>query len=133
MSHRIKIRIYYEDTDAANVVYYANYLKFMERARTEFLSELGIDVAEYHGQGCLFPVTHIDVKYKQPARLGDMIEVTTEIKELGNASLIINHNIFKKDALIVEASVKLACIGNDGKPRRIPEEFKKRIPAVDLL
>lgn len=132
MSHIMKIKIYYEDTDAGSVVYYANYLKFLERARTEFLAEYGINVAEYHEKGYLFAVVHVDIAYKRPAKLGDVVEVTTEIEELGNAFLTIKHKIFKKDILLVEASVKLACIGNDGKPRRIPEEFKKRIPTSDV-
>lgn len=67
MDHRIKVKIYYEDTDAGGVVYYANYLRYMERARTEFLAEHGINVAEHHHHGNFFVVTHVDIRYKRPA------------------------------------------------------------------
>lgn len=84
MTHRFKIKVYYEDTDAGGVVYYGNYLRYMERARTEFLMDSGINVAEFHDAGYFFVVTHVDIKYKRPAKLGDIIEVTTEITELRN-------------------------------------------------
>ena len=71
--HRFKVKIYYEDTDAGGVVYYANYLHYMERARTEFLLEKGIDVSEYHNRGYLFAVVHVDISYKKPARHGEII------------------------------------------------------------
>jgi acyl-CoA thioester hydrolase len=123
----LKIKIYYEDTDAGGVVYYANYLRYLERARTEFLLEEGIDVAEYHNKGYLFAVIHVDIQYKRPARLGEIIEVTTEIIEITNATIVLKHQIFRDDTLLVEAEVRVACIDTDGKPRRIPESFKNII------
>lgn len=123
--HRFKIKIYYEDTDAAGVVYYGNYLRYLERARTEFLLEHGIDVSEFHDRGYFFPVTHVDIYYKQPAKLGDIIEITTEIEELRNASITIKNQIFRADALFVEAYVTLAYIDRDGRPRRLPYGFMK--------
>ncbi len=119
----MKIKIYYEDTDAGGVVYYANYLRFMERARTEFLSESGIDVAEYHNKGYLFAVIHVDINYKKPARLGETIEVTADVIELTNATITLKQQVFKDAVLLVEAAVKLACINKDGKPQRLPAEF----------
>jgi acyl-CoA thioester hydrolase len=104
-------------------VYYANYLRYMERARTEFLLERGIDVADYHDKGYLFAVVQIDVNYKKPARLGETIEVTTEVMEMTSATITLRHQIFKDTALLVEANVKLACINKDGKPQRLPAEF----------
>jgi len=127
ISHH-KVKIYYEDTDAGGVVYYANYLRYMERARTEFLSERRIDVAEYHNKGYLFAVVHVDVQYKKPAVLGDIIDVTTEVRELSHVTITLTHRIFREGNLLVEASVKLACIGKDGKPRRLPEEFTLFLP-----
>ncbi len=124
MDHRIKIKIYYEDTDAGGVVYYANYLRYMERARTEFLAEHGIDVAENHHQGNFFVVTHVDIHYKRPARLGETIEVTTEVQEMRNASMTIKNNIIRGDSLLVEALLTFACIDADGRPRRLPESFR---------
>lgn len=122
---RMKIKIYYEDTDAGGVVYYANYLRFMERARTEFLSESGIDVAEYHNKGYLFAVIHVDINYKKPARLGETIEVTADVIEITNATITLKQQVFKGDILLVEAAVKLACINKDGKPQRLPAEFNR--------
>ncbi len=125
--YKLKIKIYYEDTDAGGIVYYANYLKYLERARTEFLLEKGIDVAEYHKKGYLFAVIHVDVNYKRPARLGEIIDVTTEVTELTNVTINLKHQIFRDDTLLVEAYVKVACLDKDGKPRRIPESFKNTI------
>jgi acyl-CoA thioester hydrolase len=125
MNGSIKVKIYYEDTDAAGVVYYANYLKYMERARTEWLLEKGIDVAEYHNKGCMFAVVDVDIHYKCPAKLGDIIEVTTDIIDMTHVTISINHRIVQDNTLLVEANVRLACIGPNGKPRRIPEEMKQ--------
>jgi acyl-CoA thioester hydrolase len=119
----LEIKIYYEDTDAAGVVYYANYLKYMERARTEFLKEKGIDVAEHHKRGILFAVVDVNMHYKRPAKLGEIISVTTEIAGMTNVTITIKHQVLRRDTLLVEAIVRLACIDINGKPRRIPPEF----------
>lgn len=123
MAHSIKVKVYYEDTDAGGVVYYANYLRFMERARTEFLAEHGINVAGYHNEGFFFVVTHVDISYKRPARLGETVDVTTDVEELKNVSLTIKNRILRDDTLLVEALVTIACIDKDGRPRRLPESF----------
>jgi tol-pal system-associated acyl-CoA thioesterase len=119
----LKIKIYYEDTDAGGVVYYANYLRFMERARTEYLAAKGIDVAEYHNKGYFFPVIHVDIHYKRPARLGDVIEVTADLIEMTNVTVSFRQEVIRADTLLVDSTVKLACINADGKPRRLPPEF----------
>jgi acyl-CoA thioester hydrolase len=97
----------------------------LERARTEFLLEKGIDVAEYHNKGNLFAVIHVDMDYKRPARLGEIIEVSTEIIEMTNATINLKHQILRDGTLLVEANVRVACIDKEGKPRRLPESFKK--------
>lgn len=125
MAHRIKLKVYYEDTDAGGVVYYANYLRYLERARTEFLSEQGINVAELHKNGYFFTVTRVDIHYKKPAKLGDVIEVSTEITEIKNASLTLKNQIFRDDSLLIEAYVTIAYIDKIGKPHRLPDDFKK--------
>jgi acyl-CoA thioester hydrolase len=125
--HKLKIKVYYEDTDAGGIVYYANYLKYLERARTEFFLEKGINIAEYHNKGYLFAVIHVDIHYKRPARLGEIIEATTEMIEITNVTINLKHQILRDDTLLVEAYVKVACIDKDGKPRRIPESFKNTI------
>ncbi|MBM4146627.1 MAG: YbgC/FadM family acyl-CoA thioesterase [Nitrospira sp.] len=118
--HKLKIKIYYEDTDAGGLVYYANYLRFMERGRTELLSDKGIDVAEYHSKGYFFPVVHVDISYRRPAKLGEIIEVATEVVEITNATTTFKQEILRDNAVLVEATVKLACINRDGKPQKIP-------------
>ena len=125
IAHRLKIKIYYEDTDAGGVVYYANYLRYFERARTEYLLTQGIDVAAYHEKGYFFAVVHVDIQYKKPARLGDTIEVTTEVTDTTNATISLKHQALKNENLLVESSVKLACIDKDGRPKRLPAELKK--------
>jgi len=129
MVHHYKVKIYYEDTDAGGVVYYANYLRYMERARTELLSERGIDVAEYHNSGYLFAVVNVDVQYKKPAVLGDIIDVTTELRDVTNVTITLGHRILRENNLLVEATVRLACINKDGKPQRLPEEFSSLLTA----
>jgi len=123
-AHRLKVKIYYEDTDAGGVVYYGNYLRYMERSRTEFLLEKGIEVAEYHERGYLFAVVHVDISYKKPARLGEIIEVVTEVTEMSHVTMTLRQRIYRRDDLLVDAVVKLACITKDGRPQRLPEEFK---------
>jgi acyl-CoA thioester hydrolase len=126
-AHTLNIKIYYEDTDAGGVVYYANYLRYMERARTEFLLAHGIDVADYHRKGYLFAVVHVDINYKRPAKLGDVMTITTEIENMTNVTLLIKHRVLRDTELLVEALVKLACIDPNGKPQKIPEGIRKLI------
>lgn len=128
MVHHHKVKIYYEDTDAGGVVYYANYLRYMERARTELLAERGIDVAGYHNKGYLFAVVNVIVHYKKPAVLGDVIDVITEVRDVTNVTITLSHRIFRENDLLVEATVRLACITKDGKPQRLPEEFTSLLP-----
>jgi len=123
-AHRLKVKIYYEDTDAGGVVYYGNYLRYMERSRTEFLLERGMEVADYHERGYLFAVVHVDINYKKPARLGETIEVDTVVTEMSHVTMTLRQRVFRGDDLLVDAIVKLACITKDGKPQRLPEEFK---------
>ncbi len=125
MAHQISVKIYYEDTDAGGVVYYGNYLRYLERARTEFLLGHGISVAEFHHQGLFFAVTHVDINYKRPARLGETINITTVITEMKNASVVLKSLIFRNDVILVEAYVTFACIDNNGKPKRLPEGLRK--------
>lgn len=122
--HKIKIKVYYEDTDAGGVVYYGNYLRYLERARTEFLADKGIDVVKYHHLGFFFVVVSVDINYKKPAKLGDIIEVTTEVSDIKNATITFLNKIYKDLDLLVEAKVTIACMGTDGKPKRFPEEVK---------
>jgi acyl-CoA thioester hydrolase len=125
------IRVYYEDTDCGGVVYYANFLRYFERARTEYLRERGIEVATYAAAGLLFVVAHAEVSYRSPGRYNDLLEVETDIVDLTRTSLTFAHEIHRAgdDRLIVEGAARLVCVDERGKPRRLPEEFLVRLNA----
>lgn len=126
----MQLRIYYEDTDCGNVVYYANYLKYMERSRTELLREKGIDLAEYHEKGLLFAVTEAHVFYKAPARYNDLLDLQSVIAEITPVTMLFTTTIRQacSGSLLVKGDVRLACISPEGKPRRIPDALKKLLP-----
>jgi tol-pal system-associated acyl-CoA thioesterase len=121
----MEARVYYEDTDSGGVVYHANYLHFMERGRTEFFRERGIDVAENHGRGILFVVVHVDMSFLAPARLDDLLDVETRVLEIGHASFTFSQRITRRvdEKRITEARVKLACT-REGKPLRLSEPVR---------
>jgi acyl-CoA thioester hydrolase len=124
----MQIRVYYEDTDCGNVVYYANYLKYMERSRTEFLRERNIDIAQYHAGGRLFTVIEAHVFYKAPAKYNDLLEVESEVKEITATTILFNTTIHNSTGtLLASGDVRLACIATTGKPVRIPKEITKRL------
>jgi tol-pal system-associated acyl-CoA thioesterase len=126
---KIPVRVYYQDTDAGGVVFHAQYLAFMERARTELLNEAGIDLARFADRhGLLFMVHELTVKYHQPARLNDMLAVSAEVVKLGRASLVFRHRVERGNDLLVEADVTLALVERDRmRPARIPEELEQAL------
>ncbi len=104
-------RVYYEDTDAAGIVYHANYLKYMERARTEWLSELGVEIDELVKQyAIVFAVRSINVQYLRPARLNNHLTATVWPERLGGASLELDQRVFRDGELLTSAHLKLACV-----------------------
>ncbi|HLF18532.1 MAG TPA: YbgC/FadM family acyl-CoA thioesterase [Candidatus Omnitrophota bacterium] len=121
--------IYYHDTDAGGVVYYANYLKYMEEARTEFMDKKGVSIKELHREGFLYAVRQCSITYKQPARYGDVIRCTTELKKMTAAQLFFNQKIFDKKTgnLLVEAEVALVSLDKDFKAAAIPEHIRARL------
>lgn len=123
------IRIYYEDTDAGGVVYYANFLKYFERARTEHLRERGLDVAAYARVGILFVVAHVEIDYRLPARYNDVLDIETEIVDFSRASLTFSHVVRLRgtDHVVVEGAARLVCVTETGKPRRLPEEVAQLV------
>ena len=125
----IEKRIYYHDTDCGGVVYYANYFKHFEEARTEYLRSIGIDTAEYAAKGNLFAVVHMEIDYKCPARYGDIVKVSSAIESVGNASVNFLQEVKKGDKVLAKAKIILACIDNNMKPRRVPEDLKGKFAA----
>jgi acyl-CoA thioester hydrolase len=127
------IRVYWEDTDAGGVVYYANYLKFFERARTEWLRELGIGQQSLREQtGAIFVVAEANIRYKAPAKLDDLLTITVRVAELGKASMLLEQQAWRGDTLLVEGSVRAGCVdATTLRPKRMPEQVLKVIPALD--
>ncbi len=119
--HRWPIRVYYEDTDLAGIVYYANYLKFIERARTEWTRAIGIDQTRLKiDEGAVFAVRRVEADYLSPAVFDDELIVTTEIHRLTPARIELDQKVMRGDAVLFAARVTLACLGPDLRPRRLP-------------
>jgi acyl-CoA thioester hydrolase len=124
--HRFPVRVYYEDTDAGGIVYHSAYLRFAERGRTEWLRELGFDhsgLRDLTGAG--FAVARAEIDYLRPARLDDMLEVETRILKTGGASMKIEQDVLREGEPIVRMALRLAFMGMDGKPHRMPDELRE--------
>jgi len=126
---RFPIRVYYEDTDAAGVVYYANYLKFMERARTEWLAALGFELATLEAaHGIVFVVHRAEIEYRRPARLGDNLDATLDLVELGRARMVALQQVLHRGSVLTTARVTLACVDRATfRPARIPAPLHSRL------
>jgi acyl-CoA thioester hydrolase len=130
MTHAIEIRVYYEDTDLAGIVYYANYLKFIERGRTEMLRAAGVSQSRLKEEtGLVFAVVHVAIDYRAPARLDDLLRVETTVTALGGASLTMRQRVMRDGAVLVEATVRLACVGPDGRACRLPGSLRAALAA----
>ncbi|MEQ9199154.1 MAG: tol-pal system-associated acyl-CoA thioesterase [Rhodospirillales bacterium] len=124
--HVLPLRVYYEDTDAAGIVYYANYLKYAERGRTEMLRSVGTDHRQLAAtDGVFFAVRRCAADYLKPAQLDDELAVWTEVSEVSGARMTAEQIIRRDVDDLVRLSVTLACIDRDGRPRRIPERLRK--------
>jgi len=125
MTHQITIRVYYEDTDLAGVVYYANYLRFIERARTEALRDLGIDQAALKRErGLVFVVCRLTIDYLAPAVFDDLLEVRTRVTRLRGASLEMAQEVWRGETCLSRAAVTIACMGGDRRPQRLPGDVR---------
>jgi acyl-CoA thioester hydrolase len=127
----MEVRIYYEDTDAAGVVYHANYLKYLERARTEYFRERDLLVSELAAAGHVFPVVRMEVDFIAPALHDDLLSIVTKPAQSSGSSFSLQQQIFRTcdNRLLVNALVKLACVGPDLKARRIPAEVRRIVEA----
>ena len=123
-NHSMNIRVYYEDTDLGGVVYYANYLRFIERARSERIRDLGIDQIKMRNEEeSIFVVTKIKADYLSPAYFDDMLTVDTRIKVVSPVRAYFYQNIFRKEKVIFKAEVCVTCTSNSGKVQRLPEKI----------
>ncbi|MBT3276583.1 tol-pal system-associated acyl-CoA thioesterase [Candidatus Thioglobus sp.] len=127
----LELRVYYEDTDSGGVVYYANYLKFIERGRSEFLRELGFEQDQLiNDQGVIFAVRSLQAEYLSPARFNDLLTIHTQVEKSRRASLIFSQKIrdLKQNKVLFEAQVTVACLDvQNFKPRAIPSDILEKI------
>ena len=121
MVHEFKVRVYYEDTDLAGIVYYANYLKFIERARSDALREAGVDQRAMRDDGVVFVVNRVVADYHAPARYDDVLKIETTALDVRRASATLRQVVTRNDAPIFAADVRIACISVEGRALRIPE------------
>ncbi len=127
-THIFAIRIYYEDTDSDGVVYYVNYLKFAERARTELLRELEVPhevMKQRHGMN--FVVRRCSIDYRGPARLDDLVEVHSRVLQIRGASMVAEQEVRRGGEVLASMTIDLACLGADGRPVRMPEVLRRAL------
>lgn len=120
MAHQFQTRVYYEDTDMAGIVYYANYLKFIERARSDWVRGLGVDQNALKARGLVFAVRRVEADYLSPARFDDCLQVRTQVTTRSAARLQLAQDIWRDETLLFAARVTLVCLGPDGRPQRLP-------------
>ena len=125
---KYKVKVFYEDTDAGGVVYYANYLKFFERARTEAIAEIGLSNKKLLDKfGVLIIVKSCNIDYKKPAKLEDQLEIKSIISSISNSSFKMTQKVFRDDDLLTSSEIHLVIVDKKGKPSRIPDELRKKI------
>ncbi len=126
----LPIRVYIEDTDAGGIVYYVNYLKYLERCRTEFMRALGMDRAAVPDEGWMFVVSSLALTYRQPARLDDQLEATADVVAVKGATIRFAQSVKREGSCMVEGDVTIACVDRaSGKPRRLSPELKQQLEA----
>lgn len=126
MTHRFACRVYYEDTDLAGIVYYANYLKFIERARSEWVRTLGLDQAALkRDEGLVFAVRRLEADYLSPARFDDMLEVTTRVEAVTPARIVLLQEVARGGLVLFRARVTLVALGQGGAPVRLPAAIRR--------
>ncbi|WP_300032012.1 tol-pal system-associated acyl-CoA thioesterase [uncultured Roseobacter sp.] len=123
--HRFPVRVFYEDTDMAGIVYYANYLRYIERARSDWVREIGIDQLAMKAEGIVFAVRRVEADYVTPARFDDRLEVVTTMTQLTAARMVMSQKVLRGEELIFVARVTIVCIAATGKPARLPAKLRQ--------
>lgn len=124
MPHCLPVRVYYEDTDLAGIVYYANYLKFIERGRSEWLREIGVDQSALKAEtGHVFAVRRVEADYLRPAVFDDLLEVTTATASTSAARVVLDQSVRREDDILFTARVTIVCLGATGRPARLPRSL----------
>jgi len=131
MTHSFPLRVYYEDTDLAGIVYYANYLKFIERARTELVRAQGVDQTRIKAeQGLVFAVRHVAADYLLPARFDDILQVETTVLRVTAARIMLAQQVKRGPDLLFDSQITLVCLHDTGRPARIPAEIRLRLNEI---
>ncbi len=125
MSHLFDVRVYYEDTDMGGIVYHANFLKFIERARSDWVRGLGIDQNAMRAAGTVFVVRHIAADYLRPARFDDALVVETAPESASGARFVLRQQVRRGEMLLFSAQVTLVAVGADGRPARMPADIRR--------
>jgi acyl-CoA thioester hydrolase len=130
MAHEFPVRVYYEDTDLAGIVYYANYLKFIERGRSEWVRSLGVDQGALRDvEGIVFAVRRVEADYLRPAIFDDLLTVTTRLLALGGARIELEQVVFRGDTRLFQAKVVLVCLSREGQAVRLPSLVREKFSA----
>ncbi|MEM6896864.1 MAG: YbgC/FadM family acyl-CoA thioesterase [Pseudomonadota bacterium] len=125
MAHQFPVTVYYEDTDMGGIVYHANYLKFIERARSAWVAELGVDQLKLKDDGTVFVVRRIEADYLAPAILGDALEVRSAVEATSGVRWVLRQEVFRGTQKIFEALVTVVAMGPNGKPQLLPAELRR--------
>ena len=126
--HRFELRVYYEDTDLAGIVYYANYLKFIERARTEFVRELGVDQGALKAsQGIVFAVRKVEAEYLVPAVFDDVLEVRSSVSKITGARMVLRQDVMRGETVLFASTITLVALTDQGKPARLPADIRQKL------
>ena len=129
--HHFALTVYFEDTDAYGIVYYANYLKFMERARSDFIRAVGVDqAAELGSSGSAYAVVEVDIRYRKPARLGDDLRILSTVDQVRASSVLIHQRVMRGEEQLTDARVTAAFLDGEGRPKRQPRDWVEKFNAI---
>jgi acyl-CoA thioester hydrolase len=129
--HHFALSVYFEDTDAYGIVYYANYLKYMERARSDFIRAVGVDqFEELRRSGSAYAVVEVDIRYRQPARLGDDLLVVSTVDQVRASSVLIHQRVMRGKQQLTDARVTAAFLDGQGRPRRQPKDWVEKFNKI---
>ena len=131
--HHFALTVYFEDTDAYGIVYYANYLKFMERARSDMIHAVGVDQAtELNRSGSAYAVVEVDIRYRKPGRLGDDLQVISTVDQVRASSVHIQQRVMRGSELLTDARLTAAFLDGEGRPQRQPKDWVEKFKAITI-
>jgi acyl-CoA thioester hydrolase len=131
--HHFALTVYFEDTDAYGIVYYANYLKFMERARSDMIRAVGVDqAAELNRSGSAYAVVEVDIRYRKPGRLGDDLQVISTVDQVRASSVHIQQRVMRGTELLTDARLTAAFLDREGRPQRQPKDWVEKFKAITV-